>query len=114
MIPTYPDGIDVEVFKFKVLENAYHNATLKSDREHVTSYIWRNSSVMGGRLFKSFNIKNGEDISDIRITVDNKADFILIRILIESLGYEKSWKEYVDYLRANPEVMKINSVVCFK
>lgn len=37
--PTYPDGIDTEVFRFSALERAYNEALLKSEREHVTPYI---------------------------------------------------------------------------
>ena len=33
--PTYPDGIDTEVFRFSALERAYNEALLKSEREHV-------------------------------------------------------------------------------
>ena len=38
----FPDGQDVEVFKFSALEQAWNEATLKSDREHVTPYIRNN------------------------------------------------------------------------
>jgi spore coat polysaccharide biosynthesis protein SpsF (cytidylyltransferase family) len=40
--PTYPDGLDVEVFSFDALEKAWKEATLQSEREHVTPYIWKN------------------------------------------------------------------------
>ena len=34
--PTYPDGIDTEVFKFSALERAVKEARLTSELEHVT------------------------------------------------------------------------------
>ncbi len=37
--PTFPDGIDVEVFSFLVLEKAWQEAKLKSEKEHVVPYI---------------------------------------------------------------------------
>ena len=37
--PTYPDGLDVEVFSMYALELAYVNASESSEREHVTPYI---------------------------------------------------------------------------
>ena len=40
--PTYPEGLDVEVFRFSSLEKANSEATLESEREHVTPYIWKN------------------------------------------------------------------------
>ena len=37
--PTYPDGLDVEVFSFYALKTAWEEATTFSAREHVTTYI---------------------------------------------------------------------------
>ena len=34
--PTFPDGLDVEVFSFSALEFAHSNAKDKYDLEHVT------------------------------------------------------------------------------
>jgi len=107
--PTFPDGMDVEVFKFSALEKAYQEAILKSDREHVTPYIWRNSSFKGGNIFKSFNIRYQEDFSKYRLTVDTQEDFNLIENLITNLGYNKIWQDYVDYLNQNSELLSINS-----
>jgi len=39
MPPTYPDGLDVEVFSFESLEYAWKNSVLDIDREHVTPFI---------------------------------------------------------------------------
>lgn len=107
--PTFPDGIDAEVFKFSVLEKAYRKATLKSDREHVTPYIWRNSSVKGGKMFRSLSVKYHKDFSKYRLTVDTKDDFDLIEKLVLDLGLNKKWLEYVDYLNKNPDLMSINA-----
>lgn len=107
--PTFPDGTDVEVFKFSALEKAYHEATLKSDREHVTPYIWRNSSVKGAKMFSSFSVKYHEDLSRYRLTVDTQEDFDLIKKIIINLGADKKWKDYVDFLNENPDLMNINA-----
>ena len=37
---TYPEGMDVEVFSFKSLENAEKITKKPSDREHVTHFFW--------------------------------------------------------------------------
>ena len=107
--PTFPDGIDVEVFKFSALKKAHQEATLKSDREHVTPYIWRNSTVKGGKLFKSFSVKCSEDFSEYRLTVDTQDDFDLIEKLILKLGTDKKWLDYVEYLKKNLELFEINA-----
>jgi len=56
IIPTFPDGLDVEIFSFKTLEIASEKAKWSHDREHVTPFITTNS-----KLFKIFNIKNNRD-----------------------------------------------------
>lgn len=110
LIPTFPDGIDCECFKFSALEKAYKEARLQSEREHVTPYIKNNSTVKGGDMFKSFNVVNDEDFSSFRITVDTQEDFDLIRTLIEVVGNDKQWKDYVDYLQNHKEVFELNSM----
>jgi len=108
MDPTYPDGVDVEVFRFSALEQAFNEATLRSDREHVTPYIWRNSSYKGGTLFKSSNVENCKDYSNYRITVDTDEDFQVIRCLIENLGASRTWVDYVNFLSDNNQIKEIN------
>lgn len=106
--PTYPDGMDVEVFKFSALEKAWKEAGLSSDREHVTPYIWKNSTSKGGELFKSKNVSNDTDWSSERITVDTPDDFLVAKILIEQLGIEKSCEDYVAYLNSYKDIKAIN------
>lgn len=108
---SYPDGLGTEVVKFSALERAYKEAKLKSEREHVMPYIWKNGSADGGTIFKSYRYPNplGDfNANDYRITIDEPEDFEVIKILIEQLGIEKSWKEYIDYLLAHPDVYAIN------
>jgi len=107
--PTYPDGVDVEVFRFSALEKAYNEVALKSDKEHVTPYIWRNSTFKGGKLFKSVNVENSVDYSRSRITVDTIEDFLLVKALIENLGTEKSFIEYVGYLENHKKIKVLNN-----
>jgi spore coat polysaccharide biosynthesis protein SpsF (cytidylyltransferase family) len=37
--PSFPDGLDVEVFNFKSLSKAYKNAKSDYDKEHVNPYM---------------------------------------------------------------------------
>lgn len=108
--PTFPDGINTEVFKFTVLKRALKEATLKSELEHVTPYIWKNSSFMGGTLFKSDCVMFHEDYSKIRLTVDTLEDFLVIKKLVELLGTKKPWMEYVKALEKHPEIKKMNEL----
>ena len=57
LIENYPDGQDIEIFKFSALELAWKNANLPSEREHVTPYIRNNSDFKGASLFTALNYK---------------------------------------------------------
>ena len=70
--PTYPDGLDVEVFSFKSLEKAYKEAVAPNEREHVTPYIRYSGQ------FKIHNTVNKIDYSDRRWTVDELDDFEVV------------------------------------
>ena len=104
----YPDGQDIEVFKFSALETAWKEAVLDSDREHVTSFIKKNSDYNGGKLFKAKNYPCEKNYSKIRMTVDEKKDFILIKKLINELGTEMDWMTYTNYTIEHG-LYKINS-----
>ncbi|NLU94398.1 cytidylyltransferase domain-containing protein [Chitinophaga sp. Ak27] len=108
LLPTFPDGMDVEVFTMKALKQAWTEAALRSDREHVTPYIWRNSSFKGGALFVADNVSSGGDYGALRLTVDEQVDFDLIQLLIGQLGLNSSWKEYADYVKTHPEIQRMN------
>jgi spore coat polysaccharide biosynthesis protein SpsF len=107
--PTYPDGMDIEIFKFSALEKAYNEATLKSDREHVTPYIWRNSTYKGGKIFKSVSYENEKNYSHVRLTVDKIEDFIVIEQLVNHLGTDESWEKYTEYLLQHQEINSLNT-----
>ena len=71
--PTFPDGLDVEAIRFDTLERMASDATLPSEREHVTTYI-------RSRLdkFKTANYEGTRDLSHLRWTVDEPADFAFV------------------------------------
>lgn len=104
---TFPDGQDVEVFKFSALESAWKSAKKESEREHVTPYIRNNSNQKGKNIFSSISHKNNIDYSKIRITVDEPKDFELINKVITELGINKSWYEYTEYI-INNQLVEIN------
>ncbi len=91
----FPDGVDAEVFTFSALEDAYLNAVLTSDKEHVTPYIRKKAEGTDW----SFNCSS--DYEHIRLTVDEKADFEAIEHLIGKLGTKLCWMEYTGYIIDN-------------
>jgi len=101
LIEHFPDGQDVEVFKFSALEMAWKNAVLKSELEHVTPYIRNNANANGKDFFRIKNYDCPQDYSHIRMTVDEESDLNLINYLIQKLGTKKTWLEYTNYMIDN-------------
>lgn len=101
----YPDGLDVEVFRFAKLEEAWLKADSAVDREHVTPCIRKNSNQ------KIEKIDLDRKYATLRITVDEPADFEVISHLIQKLGASLSWKVYADYLLEHPEIKNINHTI---
>jgi len=105
--PTYPDGLDTEVFSIKALENAWTHAKLMSEREHVTPFIHKNPD-----LFGVFNLINEPDLSDFRWTVDEPADLKFIRKVFSYFdSFEFGMKEILLLLSKHPEIVEINSTL---
>lgn len=105
--PTYPDGLDTEVFSFQALEKAWREAKLKSEREHVTSYIWKHPEI-----FKLGNILNDEDLSNYRLTLDTKEDLDLIGLIIGECQKQKKFcglNEIIRIIKDHPEWLSINA-----
>lgn len=105
--PTFPDGLDTEVIKFEVIKKVWEVATLKSDREHVTTYI-RNSEAM----FRKANFKSEIDQSDLRWTLDEYEDYEFIRLIYNHLYPVKPdflKEDIIQYLKENPKISAINS-----
>jgi len=109
--PSYPDGQDVEVFSYASLTKAWHQAQLTSEREHVTPYIWKNSSYKGGNLFLSENFSEGKSFGHLRMTVDEESDFEVIKKLINKLGIHRPWLEYAEYLDSNSSIRSVNEKI---
>lgn len=103
--PTFPDGLDVEVFKFSVLKEAYINAKKSEEREHVTPFIINN------KKFKKFNFKNSIDYSSLRLTLDEKEDFILIAKIIKYFKNNLNFnlKNILDLYKKKKNFFLINS-----
>jgi len=70
--PSFPDGLDAEIFTFDVLKEAYYKAKKPIEREHIRPFILNN------KIFKKINIKSEKDYSFIRLTIDEFIDFKVI------------------------------------
>jgi spore coat polysaccharide biosynthesis protein SpsF len=111
LIENFPDGQDIEVFKFSVLEDAWHNAKLLSDREHVTPFIRKNSTFNGIDKFTSVNFPCNGNFNNIRMTVDEQIDIYTIEILIKNLGYNATWEDYTNFIVNNPKKFDNQNII---
>jgi len=105
--PSFPDGLDVEVFSFASLEKAYMQAGLSSEREHVTPYIWKNH-----QRFRVCKIMSAEDLSHMRWTVDDERDLRLVTAIYEGIGAGERvfhMEEILRFLEKNPGLLEINA-----
>jgi glutamate-1-semialdehyde 2,1-aminomutase len=102
--PTYPDGLDVEVFSFDALEVAWKMAKSRFDREHVTPYI-RNSDQ-----FKTHNVVSDKDFSNERWTVDEVEDYNVIQGIFNHFSpqIDFSWREVLKLLQIEPNIFSTN------
>jgi len=103
---TYPIGLDMEIFSFVTLERSWREATLPSEREHVTPYI-RNHP----ELFSVSNFKNETDLSHHRWTVDEPADFEFVQKIYESLYPNNphfATSHVLDLIHKRPELAEVN------
>ena len=103
--PTFPDGLDVEIFKFSALKESYLKAKTIFEREHVTPYIINN------KKFKKFNLKNTKDYSFLRLTLDEKEDFILIEKIIKNFkkNIYFNLKNILHFYKKNKRLFLLNS-----
>jgi spore coat polysaccharide biosynthesis protein SpsF (cytidylyltransferase family) len=105
---TFPDGFDTEVFSFAALKCAWKNASLVSEREHVTPYIWKNP-----QLFSIGHVSSTEDFSNFRFTLDYEDDLIFIREVYDRLsdkGLTFGLRDIVNLLETNPDLLEINKL----
>ena len=101
---TYPDGLDTEVFRFAALEKAWKEACLKSEREHVTAYIYKHPEI-----FQLGVVKNTEDLSALRWTVDTPSDLEFVRAIYAGFtDAHFGMEDVLRFIKVHPEVTVLN------
>lgn len=102
---TYPDGMDTEIFSLKALERAWKEAKLPSEREHVTPYIWKHPEI-----FKLAEIQNDRDLSHVRLTLDEQADYDVLQDVVSHVR-PVTMERTIAYLSSHPEIAAKNSSI---
>jgi len=102
--PTYPDGLDIEIFSKKILEEAYSSSVKPFEREHVTPWIKRNDNYLIS------NQINSEDYSYMRWTIDEPEDYEVIKEVVNHFDGRSDfhWKDVIKLEQANPQIFNAN------
>lgn len=108
---TFADGLDIEIFKFTALEKAWREASHVYEREHVTQYMIHHPHLFRLQDF----VSPAGYFGNHRWTVDEPEDFELVSRIFEHFLNEQDmvkfgYRDILDFLTENPELMKINSM----
>lgn len=112
---SFPHGLDVEVFNFSSLKEAYLKADKDFEREHVTPYIHTTHK----ERFKIESLVAEDDLfaPDIRITVDTEEDYALLCAVYDYLYIDNEFfgaKEIVKLFNKKPWLKLINKKITQK
>ena len=104
--PTFPDGLDVEVFNYKSLYKAWKASRKNTKlREHVTTQIRENKKI------NKINYEYKNDFSFLRLTLDELDDMRVINSTLNSFKniFGFGIKEIVDLYKKDKDIFKLNS-----
>jgi spore coat polysaccharide biosynthesis protein SpsF (cytidylyltransferase family) len=107
--PTFPDGLDTEVFSFEILDAAHREATSTFDQEHVAPWIRRKASSKG----RQGNLLGPADFSHLRWTLDEPEDYLFVRQVYEAFFPVKEgfgWLDVIGWQTADPERLRVNAM----
>lgn len=107
--PSFPEGLDIEVFRFAAIERAYMNAKTNFEKEHVTQYFYKNPD-----LFKISTTSYHKNISYLRWTIDEDDDLEMARKVYKNLYYINEnflMNNILELIENNPEISSINNKV---
>jgi glutamate-1-semialdehyde 2,1-aminomutase len=101
---SFPDGLDIEVFTIGALKRVALESEDPFDHEHVTTYLRKPG------LFKTSAMLNNEDLSSLRWTVDEPADFEVISHVFQHFAPDVhfSWKQVLNLQTTQPALFAAN------
>lgn len=108
--PSFPEGLDVEVFTFQALESAYKRSQDSFEHEHMTQFFFRHPEVFSSRGL----VREGENLSHLRWTIDREDDWKMTQMVYEHFQERKSvflTEDILDFLRQRPDISEINAKV---
>lgn len=102
--PSFPDGLDTEVFSFEALVQAARETQRPFDREHVTPYL-----RYSGRFSKDC-LRCSRDLSALRWTVDEPADFAVVTDVFSHFAPNIyfPWEDVLHLQEQSPDLFATN------
>ncbi len=107
--PSFPLGLDVEVFTREALTRTAMEAVEPYERAHVTVYMYHHPD-----RFSLLAVQGDRDLHSWRWTVDTPEDLAFARAVFSRLGGDFSWREAVALIEREPELAVINSHIASK
>lgn len=107
--PSFPEGLDTEVFTFSAIKKAAEADTTDFEKEHVTQYFYHNPQI-----FKCKNLSYKENVSHIRLTVDTEQDFELASRIYTKLSPNNEMfylEDILSLIKKEPELLEVNKGV---
>lgn len=106
---TFPVGTEAQVFSTQVLADVAHRTSEPDDLEHVSLYIYRNPDI-----YSLLPVSAPEAVArpEVHLTLDEKADYALIREVFETLYPNEpafGLDQILDFLDRHPKVRDGNT-----
>ena len=105
--PSYADGLDAEIMTFGALGEAWHEARLASEREHVTPFIHKRPE-----RYRIGSMSGDRDLSALRWCVDEPEDLEVVRSIYGALypaNPNFTTADILDYLSRHGDVAGHNA-----
>jgi spore coat polysaccharide biosynthesis protein SpsF len=99
IVPTYPDGLDIEIFTRDAFLSLVNSELTQLQREHVTMGFYD-----GTHDYKIKNFENSKNLSSERWTVDYQEDFEFISEVFIKNHKHINFTEVLDFLWENPGI----------
>lgn len=107
--PSFPEGLDCEVFSSKLLAEMEENSRDSFEREHVTQYVFRHREK-----YSIGNVSNDKNLSHLRWTIDTVDDLNMVKTVYSYREKNNGillMDEIMEIIGKHPEIIDINSNV---
>jgi spore coat polysaccharide biosynthesis protein SpsF len=104
---TFPDGTDIEIYRYRSLSKLQNLSSLDEDKEHVTNFFWKNK-----KIFKTMIIKNKKNLSNFKYSVDYKNEVVLLKEILKILKKKKikpNFENIVKIIKSEKKLYKISN-----